>query len=530
MNAFTRYSVKILAAFALAVVVLSCGNGFLNTSPEDSPSAANFYKTNQQVANSTDILYGAPWFNFNDKFKWAAGGLQGGNIRSYSDDVTNFGDFTLIKRGQGGGTNQVLGKGWSSLWTVVAQANSLINNLPKRVGSGVSKATLSQALGEAHVMRALAYFYLVRLWGPIPIIKNNLKHVYDTDVPRYKTSDVYKFIINDLQFGIKNCKVVASGLYNGGHVTSGSAKALLSKVYLAQHNYKQAQQLSQEVINSGEFQLLDNYADLFKTQNNNNLETIIALQWKASTQYGWGNSNEAYFAYNSKITGVGTGYSEIGPTLDLQNAYEKGDKREKPSIMLPGYHYNDILKSEGGYTVPNDVNAQGTDASIKKYVVGTPDDNNGQGAAQSRNINTYMLRYADVLLINAEAAFRNGDMGQALKSINKVRERAGLNDYSSLTLDKILHERRIEFAVESKYWYTLERLDRQKATKMISNQERGTYANAPKHNPPTIYSIKIASSAIRWLLPYPEEDVTKDPYFKKPPQSYNPKGGSNQQK
>ncbi|HYW34268.1 MAG TPA: RagB/SusD family nutrient uptake outer membrane protein [Balneolaceae bacterium] len=520
MYSFTRRLLRFFLALTLVMSLASCGNNFLSTQPQDTVSANNFFKTNKQVENSTDILYGSPWFQFNDKFSWAVGDIMSGNGRSWSGDVTNYGSFSLTDRGQGGSTNTVLTHGWQSLWTVVAQANSLINNLPNRVGSGVSKATLDHALGEAHVMRALAYFYLVRLWGPIPIIKNNLKHVYDTQVPRYKVSDIYKFIVSDLTYGINNCKKEASGLYNGGHVTSGSAKSLLSKVYLTMGDYKKAQQLSQQVIDSGEFHLLPSYANLFKTSYNNNIETIIALQW-AGTSYGNGNSNEAYFAYNSTITGLGTGWAELGPTISLQNAYKKGDKREKPTIMLPGAHYSEILKSKGGYTVPNNVSAQGTDAATKKYVVGTPADNNGQGTSMSRNNNTYMLRYADVLLVNSEAAFRNGDQAQALKSINKVRERAGLSDLQSVTLDDILHCRRLEFADESKYWYTLARINRQKAINMISNQERGTYANAPKQQPPTIYSEKYTPSSSKFLLPYPEEDVTKDPYFSKAPQSYS---------
>src|SRR5699024_10308021 len=106
-------------------------------------------------------------------------------------------------------SNKVLAHGWKSLWTVVAQANGLINNLPKRVSSNVSQSAVDQALGEARVMRALAYFYLVRLWGPVPIIKNNLKHVDNPEIPRNKMDDIYTFIIRDLRYAMSHCKHIA---------------------------------------------------------------------------------------------------------------------------------------------------------------------------------------------------------------------------------------------------------------------------------------------------------------------------------
>lgn len=528
MNSFMRRSIQLITVLALAVLMSACGNGFLSTQPQDTVSLNNFYQTDKQVLSSTDILYGSPWFLFNDKFSWAAGTIMSGNGRTYSNDVASFNNFTFGERGPNatGSSVKVINYGWQSLWTVVAQANALINNLSKRAGPKVSQAALNQALGEAHVMRALAYFYLVRYWGPIPLIKNSLKHVDHPEVPRIKVKDIYTFIIHDLRYGMSHCKHIAKGLFNGGHITAGSAEALLSKVYLTTGNYKKADSLSQAVIQSGEFQLMKNYANLFKTSYNNNIETIIALQW-SNAKYGVGNSRPAYFSYTTQLTGVGTGWAVLGPTISLQNAYESGDKREKWTIMLPGAHYPDLLKAQGGYTVPNDVNAQGTHAAIKKYVIGTPKDNSGRGAAQSRENQTYMLRFADVLLVNAEAAFRLGNTGQALKSINKIRERAGLPDFnaSTLTLGKILHERRIELAIECQYWFELERIHNinpAKANKMIHNQERGTYANVPyQQHPPVIYHKHIDPANIQWLLSYPEVDVTKNPKLDEPPQSYD---------
>src|SRR5699024_8165866 len=500
----------------LAVILTSCGDSFLNTKPKDSISLSNFYASNAQVEASTNILYDAPWFGWNNKASWSITEMQAGNGRSYSNDVVSFNDFSTQ------GDNPVIGSGWASLWTVNAQSNALINNLPQRVASEVDQSTIDNALGEAHLMRAAAYFYLVRTWGPVPIITNNLDHVEDPAIPLNRVQDIYQFMRNDLQFCIDNCVDIASGL-NTGHVTSGSAKAMLAKVALYQEDYDTARQMSEEVINSGQFQLLEDYSALFKVENNNNLETIIALQW-AGDSYGVQNSIQASSAYNNEITGTGDGYSVLGPTIDIQRAYESGDQRRKPSIMLGGAHYPGILSDDGGYTVPEDVNAQGTNAAMKKYVVGTPTDQGGAGAAQASVINTYILRYADLLLIHAESILANSQSTSdpaALESFNKVRERAGLQGKTSITMDDILHERRIELAFESDYWYDLGRIDRSKAIEMISNQERGTFANTPREDPPVINSIMLNPSAEDFLLPYPSPVVAVNDNFTKDPVPYD---------
>lgn len=520
MKAYKKYMILLAVTSALSA---ACGKNFLNRPPEDQLTVDNFYATADQVKASTNALYDAPWFGFNTKAFWAISELSGGNARTYSGDVVNFGNFTVTA------DNQILSDAWTSLFSVVAQSNALINNLPARVPASVDKSLVNNALGEARLMRAVAYFYLVRLWGNVPIIENNLDYVYDPKIPVNPIADVYKFIIRDLQFAEANCFAkIRSGSSPDGHVSSGTASALLAKVYLYQQDYANARAEAEKVINSKEFGLYGidvpgkTYADLFKTQNNNNEESIMALQWKVQgSTYGIGNAMQASFAINSTITGTGDGYSVIGPTIDLQKAYEPGDLRRKPTIMLAGDKYPEINSANGGFTVPDDVNAQNTKAGIKKYVVGTPADNNNIGAAQSTGINTYIMRYAELLLIEAEAvlgANASTNDPAALNAFNKVRIRAGLGSLPSITLDNILQERRVEMAIEGDYWYDLGRINRAKAKDIIANQERGTYSN---DTPPQVYTQKIPIPDNKFLFPYPTSDVAKNPKLLEAPVPYN---------
>jgi hypothetical protein len=549
-----NYIKTIMVAAAISCVGLSsCKKDFFNRVPEDAITLDNYYQTNEQVANSTNALYNTPWFGWNTKSGWAIGEMASGNGRSYSSDVVNFGNLSVT------GDNFELTSAWNSLFTVVAQANALINNLPEKVPATVDPAIVNNALGEAHLMRALAYFHLVRLWGNVPIIENSLDYVDNYQLNTNPVPDVYKFIVNDLLFAEANCKkMIRSGASAAqGHVSSGSASALLAKVYLYMEDYPNALLYANKVINSGEFKLYGadvngkTFNDLFHTSDNNNEESIIALQWAANGGYGRANAMQASFAYNSQITTTGDGYGVLGPTFDLQDMYEAGDLRRKATIMLPGDHYDDINKSGGGYTLPADANSQGTHAQVKKYVVGSPADNGGIGSAQSTGNNTYMMRYSDVYLIKAEAIVAGAQTSsnpEALAALNKIRNRAGLgnlttirrfyqvpnaaynattnpNAPTTLTRDDILDERRREFAIEMDFWFDLTRIDgfnassHPRAITLIKQQDRGTSDNS---TPPVRYGNEYRTPTdASFLFPYPSTETAANPLLLQAPVPYN---------
>lgn len=528
MNVPTNKYLLVLLT-AVGVTVSGCKDSFFNRPPEDALTLDSYYQTADQVRASTNALYNVPWFDFNNKAFWAITELSSGNARTYSGDVVNFGNFSVTA------DNNELTNGWKSLFSVVAQSNAIINNLPAKVPATVDRAVVNNALGEAHLMRAMAYFYLVRLWGNVPIIENTLDFVYSPKINTNPVDDVYKFIIRDLEFAEANCtkKNRTGTSVDNGHVSSGSASAMLAKVYLYQQNYTQARTYAEKVINSGEFKLYGaqvpgrTFADLFRTANNNNEESIIALQWVGGGQYGRGNSMQASFAISSQITGTGDGYGVIGPTIDLQADYAKepGDARRKATIMLAGDVYPELNSAGGGYTVPADVNAQNTKAGIRKYVVGTRADNGGLGAAQSAGNNTYLMRYSEVLLIEAEAVLGGAattSAPAALTAYNLVRSRVGLAPKTTLTQADILRERRLEFAIEGDYWFDLGRIDGYNATThpraiaIISQQERGTYSNDKTQ----VYSERYTPTNDRFRFPYPSTETAINPLLNQAPVPY----------
>src|ERR1700744_5495893 len=394
---------KIIIGFGslLAILATGCKKDFFNRPPENSLTVGTYYQTADQVQASTAILYAAPWFGLNGKAFLAIGDLQSGNAVCYQGADGSFDAFGNMTEGN---ATQTVESAWNSLYTVIAQANELILNLPGAATS-VPPAAVNNALGEAHLMRAAAYFYLVRQFGNVPIIVNPTVYAADfTTVPTNPVTDVYKFITMDLAFAEAN---LTPGVAHTGHGSSASASGLLAKVYLYEQQYDSARIEAEKVINSNEFKLVDSsfFTTMFEIPGNNCSESMIALQWTSSSGYGYGYQLQSVIAANSTITGTGDGYGELGPSWDLQDAFKaEGDSfRRIGTIMLGGDFYPEITKSAGGYTVPLSINSQGVHAAMKKYVVGTPTDNNNKTAAQAASNNTYILRYADVLLIDAEA-------------------------------------------------------------------------------------------------------------------------------
>lgn len=521
-NIFKPYT---LLAVALVVLALgSCSDEFTNRPPEDAITLDNYYSTDEQVRSATNGLYSRTWFQFENKFFWAIAEVGSGNMYTNSSDVNAMRNFSIT------GSDPELKRGWASLWSNVAQSNALINFLADRVGPAVSEPVLQNTIGEAYFMRATAYFYLVRLWGPVPIIENNVELVTDPNVPTNRVEDIYTLIVRDYQMAIERLEEKNRGaIYtNNGHVSKGSAKAMLAKVYLYMKEYALAKAMAEEVINSGEFKLYGGpqlpgktFADLFKYSNNNNEESIFALQWKGDGRYGSANNCNTQFGISTgDVSTSNASYGGVfAPSQDIMVAYETNDLRRRETIMFPGAIYPEItVAPSGGFlTVPDAANigGQGAGAAIKKYCIGIVNgDVTGPADPWAMmDNNTYIMRYADLLLVHAEAtlagAGSTSDAG-ALASFNAVRTRAGLGSLASITFDDIFNERRLELAFEGDYWFDLGRIPRAQAISIMAAQNRGNQWTAEYFTP----------EEKDFLIPIPDDDLTKNPKLGQPPVPY----------
>lgn len=523
---FILNNIKFLFIAIISIFLISCSDDFTNRPPEDGISLDAYYSTNEQVESATNALYNRTWFQFNNKFFYAIAEVGSGNMYTNSSDVNAMRNFSIT------GSDPELVAGWQSLWSNIAQANAIINFLEARVGPGVSSEVLQNTIGEAHFIRATAYFYLVRLWGPVPIIENNLDYASNPQINTNRVEDIYELIKRDYTKAAEKLyeKNRGSNYPSNIKVSKGSAKAMHAKVLIYLKDYTNAKLLAEEVINSGEFKLLGgeslptkSFADLFTYPNNNNEESIFALQWKGNADYGTANNCNTQFGISTaEVSTSNASYGGVfAPSQDILSLYGNGDVRRKETIMLPGDSYPNVLAkygpSFGPLVVPpaDQIGGQGAGAAIKKYCIGIVNGAN-TGPADNwamMNNNTYIMRYADLLLIHAEAILGNSASTSdplALSSINAVRNRAGLPSVSSFTFNDLFLERRKELAFEGDYWFDLGRIPRSQAISIMAAQNRGDRNFAQFFTP----------EESDFILPYPSNEIAKNPLLLEPPVEY----------
>jgi len=342
---------------------------------------------------------------------------------------------------------------------------------------------------------------------------------------------------------------------------------MLSRVYLTYAGYSNdpnsgtrngeylelAKKAAMKVIENTNFGLMDNYADLFKIENNNNKETLFALQWVAkSIIYGESNTIQNYFAYGSDITGTSKAWG--GATVAQPNViweYEQGDVRRKATWMAYGDYYSELMSDKGGLTFEYSE----TQLNCKKYVCGSNKDNSNITEG-STPINTYMIRLGEVYLNYAEAAFGTSlslnsgksaddtkvtlgtnvscDDPTAFELYKAIRTRAGLTTTgSSFTFDDLRRERRLELCLEGQYWYDMVRwayYQQQTMLNYITGQKRDT--NIPVLWDSATQTLSEDTSKDRtqrsvgdvqasiFLLPYPESETVQNPLLKDAPVPY----------
>ena len=510
----------------------SCDKDFLERPPLDKIADANYFKTSEELLAATGPLYNIVWFDYNDKAALAFGDARGGNMRS--NDRAIFYRFSVSAT-----ETSTLLPAYKSFYKIIGQSNLLIENI-KRYAVDVPEADKNSAIAEARFMRAVAYYYLVMNWGELPIIYSNAEQMVDKNIRRNTKESIWQFIIRDLRFAINNLPPAPK---KEGRITKYSAEGMLAKMYLTrsglgksdgaagtrnQSDLDSAKFFAGDVIKNGPYTLLSNYGDLFLSANNNsshnNSESLFALQWMPlSTPWGINNSFQAYMAFDPKITGTGDGWGGAqGASADLINLYMNNPAdsiRRRQTFMYQQDFYPELNRKNGGIKSTN-----ANLAHVKKYIIGTPEDNGGKGVIMGAYINTYMLRLAEVYLIYAEAILGNASTtsdAEALMAFNKVHKRAGLPEVASISFKDIFNEKRIETAMEGTAWYDIVRwsyFDLNGALDYISKQNKGAYTvtYVPNTNPrqwtytfpsPEYYPATKQTM----LLPIPEAEMTQAP-------------------
>jgi len=519
----------IYSLFAVAGFLSSCSDSFLDRPSLSEIMSDNFYQTSSDLKLATAALYaGAPWGEWQYTAYLPVGDVLSGNMAlGWNDDSGQFNAFSVT------GLNNGVIAAWKGMYKVVGHCNVTINSIKEKAPSTIPAEDVNGAIAEAKFIRAYAYYNLALLWRDVPIIEDNTSLINNPLVNRNPAKDVYQFIVNDLTFAAKNLPLVNEK----GRVTTWSVQGLLSKVYLtwAGLDSQVSGQRNQALLDSAKLyagtvcknsglELMADYAEVFKTVNNDNPESLFALQWDPSTA-DWlsGNMLQIYSSGGIDISANGSaGWFSIGPTLDIYNQYSAKDSvRRKATFMLRGDYYPELNRAGGGYTYKGDT-------GLKKHIIGTNKDNNAATMTlTSSSEHNALLRLSDVYLVYAEAILGNNSTttdAVALLYFNKVRTRAGVDPVTSLDGDVILKERRIELAAEGQYWFDLVRLsyyNSAKAISILNNEKRVTFGynkGVVTENKPA--NVITQATIGTFTLPIPSKDVTANPKLLEPSVPY----------
>jgi tetratricopeptide (TPR) repeat protein len=480
-------ALKIFSVLLLAAASFSSCKKFLEENPKGNVTVANYYITEGDAISAVNSIYaylnststGSTAGVYHSTF-WVTAGLASDEMQNNQLAAPQYDQLSTFTHTP---QNAALEEVWAMHYKTITIANIAINRIPAINMNAALKARL---VGEARFLRGLMYFNLVRMFGKIPLITEENAPL-TPDIAAVEA--IYGQIITDLSEAAAVLPLsypIASGR---GRATQGAANAILSKVYLTQKDWEKAAATAKKVIDSNQYQLWDDFADVFKLSSRSGKEAIFSV--------GFGDAGGSIIFWEVgqflvrllppqlSDEGVVNAQGWQIPTQHLYNEYEAEDRRRAVTFVTQ-------------------VNGPNGTTTIRPYIqkywdrVAEPTAN---GTANDFPV----IRYADVLLIYAEASNELGNTGIAHQYINMVRKRARFNgtaytnavpDYVGLSKEQmreaIIKERRLEFVAEGQRWFDLART--------------GTLeAKVPLAKP------GVTPAAKHYLFPIPQREIDLNP-------------------
>jgi len=449
-----------IASFAFAVMIItSCSDSFLDIPVQGGATTESDPNLGEKLVTGVynSLLQGDSWGN-GDVHGFAFLSVtsimsddadKGSTPSDQSVPVGDIDNFLTTS------TNKFAESLWSGHYNSIGAANQALQALESAALPDARKNLLR---GEVRFLRGYLYFNLVRMFGGVPLVIRVPADADDANSDagfqtRAEVSAIYDAIISDLQFAADNLPLKTAAV--AGHVTKGAAQGMLAKVYMYQENWEQVFALTEEVINSTQYVLLEDYSQIWRQVSDFSSESVFEI--------GTGKFNNANLridnytlAQGPRVGGLG-GWDDLGwgfnnPSASLVAAYEPGDLRKDATIIFinnSGDHKGTTLWD--GFRIPSADSVQNLRYNYKAYT-SKAKESFAIAAEKDRPKNIRIMRYAEVLLMNAEAGVHLGQ-GDPDGRINLLRDRADLTSKSGVTVDDIWQERRVELAMEhDRFW------------------------------------------------------------------------------
>lgn len=461
----------------------ACSDDFVDVDSQD-PNSEDFFNTEEDYQ---DALVGAYDLLQSTYINVMLGEIASDNTLAGGESATDVIGIQEIDDMVHTPVNQQLRDIWGWMYSGVNRANYIMEFQDKTDFPGKN-----EVLAQARFLRAYYYFELVKWFGDVPMkVDERIQFGDQFDLDRTPKAEVYAQIEADLIYAAANLPATQS---EAGRITKGAAQALLGKAYLYQDKFADAAEVLDQVIGSGNYELVSDYASIFELEGENNLESVFEVQYSDKEGAGFGclqcSEGNVAVGFNGirNYTGpeFGSGFSFNVPTQESYEFFEDGDIRRDVAVLdIEAWSEETGATYSTGY--------EHTGYFNRKYIarqggLNTPD-------ANLTNPNNYRsIRFADVLLMAAEA-YNRGGLGDdvARGYLNRVRTRAQLPDVEASGADlaeAIWDERRVELMGEGHRFFDLVRTGR--AAQNIDGFVPG------KHELFPIPSIEIELAGNRW--------------------------------
>ena len=440
-----------LLAFVSIVTLPSCEK-FLSVDPPYAQDAENFFQTEEDFERALVGAYDLLQSSFISLW---IGEIASDNAIAGGESVNDSKGLHDIDNMTHGGVNSELRSLFRWNYTGITRANYILEHK-----DNIDFPGKAHILAEAKFLRAYYYFELVKFFGDVPLIIDKRIGIEEArNIPRSPKAEVYAQIEADL---LAATAVLNPTAAQKGRATRGAAKALLGKVYLYQNKFTEAAAIFEEIIASGQYSLYQDYSQLFSVAAEGNPETIFDIEYTGleGGSYGClvcleGNAAVGFQGirqYSGPVYGDGNSYNL--PTAELYAAFSPIDPRRAATVLdIEAF----IASQPNPASITYAIGAGGhTGYYNNKYIkrlgeVGLPDND------LTSPVNYRVLRYADVLLMAAEANYQIGNPTRATQLVNQIRQRAGIPGASVNSIEKVYLERRLELSGEGHRFFDLVR-------------------------------------------------------------------------
>lgn len=458
---------QIYIIFSALVLLTACSDDFVYVDSEDENSE-DYFNSEQDYQDALVAAY--DYLQTTSRFvQWAEvasdNTLAGGESATDTPALQQIDDMIHSEIGQfGGGT---LGELWKWMYEAVNRCNYIMEFQGKEDAIDFSNKT--SVIAQTRFLRAYYNFILVKWWGDVPMLVDKRIQFGDQfTIDRTPKADVYALIEQDLIFAAANLPYVQN---ETGRVTKGAAQALLGKVYLYQDKFAESASVLEDLINNGPHRLLTTaeYPNMFERDWENNIESVFEIQYSDVDGGSFdcfpcleGNYTAFFNGPRGFVDSTGlfdAGYSFNVPVQEVVDAFEDGDIRLEYSIL----DINKWIEDHPGSTYDETAGYEQT-GYFNRKIMARKGDLNNPDAALTNPDNYRAIRFADVLLMAAEALNRgNISDVRALDYVNQVRNRATLPSISTTgnnLMNDIYKERRVELVGEGHRFFDLVRTGR----------------------------------------------------------------------